>query len=66
MHTKLEKSVDLMAEHFVDVINGQPNAWGQHCSPIYGQSHYILIRMTRLFGDETTQRAINKALKEGN
>jgi len=64
MHTKLEDNSDLMARHYVDTINGNPNGWGQYVSPIYGQSHYIMMRMIRLFGEDTTQRAIKKAEKE--
>jgi len=64
MHTKLEDNSDLMARHYVDTINCQPNGWGQYCSPIYGQSHHIMRHMIRLFGEDTTQRAIKKAEKE--
>jgi len=63
--TWIEVNADLMAKHYVDTINGQPNGWGQYCSPIYGQSHYIMRRMAGLFGEDTTQRAIKKALGRG-
>lgn len=62
----MESNVDLMAKHYVETLNWRPNAWGQYCSPIYGQSHNIMFRMSNLFGNETTQRAIDKAMKESN
>jgi hypothetical protein len=58
----MEDNVDTMAKHYVDTINGQPNAWGQYVSPIYGQSHDIINRMTWLFGSHVTQLAITKGI----
>ena len=60
----MEHNVDSMAKHYVEIINGKPNAWGQFVSPIYGQSHHIMIEMTSLFGSAITQLAINKAMKQ--
>jgi hypothetical protein len=60
----MQDNVDTMAKHYVDTINGKPNAWGQYISPIYGQCHHIHNRMTWLFGGHVTQLAINKELNK--
>ena len=60
----IEDNVDTMAKHYVDTINGQPNAWGAYVSPIYGVSHNIMFRMSYLFGSHVTQLAINKELNK--
>jgi hypothetical protein len=60
----MEDNVDTMAKHYVDTINGQPNAWGAYVSPIYGVSHNILPRMNSLFGTHVTQLAIKKAFNK--
>jgi hypothetical protein len=58
------ENVDTMAKHYVDTINGQPNAWGQYISILYGESHNIINRMTWLFGSHVTQMAITKASRK--
>jgi hypothetical protein len=60
----MEDNVDTMAKHYVDTVNGQPNAWGAYVSPLYGESHNIMNRMTWLFGSHVTQLAINKELNK--
>ena len=60
----MEATVQTMAKHYVETINGCPNAWGQYLSPLYGQSHNIMSRMNSLFGNDATQCAINKLAKQ--
>jgi len=59
---KMEDNVNLMAKHYVETLNRPPNAWGQHLSHLYGQSHFILIRMTQLFGERVTNLAVDRAM----
>ena len=60
----MEENADKMARHYAEIIHSRPNGWGQHISPIYGQSHNILNRMSTLFGTEAMSRAIDKAMAE--
>jgi len=60
----MEEDVNKMARHYAEIIHGRPNGWNQHISPIYGQSHNILNRMSTLFGTETMTRAVDKAMAE--
>jgi len=58
-------TVEDYARHYVETINAPPNGWGQHVSPLFGQSHSVMIEASKRFGSEATQAAIQAALKEG-
>lgn len=59
-------SVDDYASHYVQVINSQPNGWGQYISSTFGQSHHIMRAAIDKFGAEAVDRAFAKAIKENN
>ena len=62
----LYKDANAMAKHYAETLENSPNAWGQHVSPIYGQSHNILNAMDILFGSKVSRLAIDKAIKESD
>ena len=52
------------AKHYVETIHSQPNGWGQHVSPIFGQSHTILYAMSQRFDPLDVANAVVSALRE--
>ena len=52
------------AEHYAETMAKPANAWGQHVSKIYGQSHFIMIAATKLFGRDAVQEAFAKAIQK--
>ena len=39
-----------LAKAYAETINGQANGWGQYVHPTLGQSHFIMIRLSKLVG----------------
>ena len=58
-------TVDDYARHYVETISAPPNGWGQHVSPLFGQSHFVMIEASKRFGSDATQAAIQAELKKG-
>lgn len=54
------------AKHYVETLASPANAWGQHNSPYFGQSHAILYAMSKRFDPIEAADAVVKALKEYN
>jgi hypothetical protein len=61
---KPEWSLSDFARHYAEIINSPANAWGQHLSKYFGQSHFIMMESQKRFGLTETETAINKAIKE--
>jgi len=58
-------TIEQMAKIYVNtVFNAEPNGWGQYCHPEFGQSHHIMIHMTKRFGLKETQKAIDEAVQQ--
>ena len=51
------------AKHYVETLASPPNAWGQHVSPIFGRSDFIMRIMRQKFDDELMLEAIRAALR---
>lgn len=49
-----EWTIDDYANHYVETIAKPPNAYGQHISDIFGQSHAIMYAMVLKFGAKET------------
>ncbi len=56
--------LDDYAQHYVAVLHRPSNAWGQHLSEFFGQSHNVLQRMRELFGDTAAQAAVSQQLNQ--
>lgn len=53
------------ARHYVAVVNGPANGWGQHLCPKTGvQSHVLRYNMTKKWGGDECDAAIDLAFKE--
>lgn len=61
-----DSSLEAYAKHYVETIMSPPNAWGQHLSVRFGQSHNILGTMYHLFGANPSIDAIALAQKAYN
>lgn len=57
-------TLDQFAQHYAETIMSPANAWGQHVSDLFGQSHHIMIAATAIYGSETVHEAFNKAVRE--
>jgi hypothetical protein len=57
-------TLDDFAKHYAETMAKPANAWGQHLSDIFGQSHYIMIAAAKLFGSDATQDAFAKAIRK--
>lgn len=64
MNTEHDWTVDDYAQHYAKVMHQPPNAWGQHISSMFGQSHHIMGAACRHFDTETVMRAFDKAMRE--
>jgi len=60
---KNDWNLDQYAQHYAETINSPANAWGQHLSPIFGQSHFIMIAAKMRYPSEAVNQAFEKALK---
>lgn len=56
-------TLDQYAQHYAETINSLANAWGQHVSSIFGQSHFIMTAAKRRYPSEAVDQAFEKALK---
>ena len=56
--------LDDFAKHYAETMARPSNAWGQHLSDIFGQSHYIMIAASKIFGSDETQDAFAKAIRK--
>ena len=53
------------ARHYVAVVNGPANGWGQHLCPKTGvQSHVLLHRITQKWGTTEGNAAVDLAFQE--
>jgi hypothetical protein len=57
-------TIEQFAEHYVETLAKPANAWGQHLSDIFGQSHHIMIAATKVFGGDAVQEAFAKAMQK--
>ena len=57
-------TLDQFAEHYAETLAKPANAWGQHISDRFGQSHYIMIAATKLFGSDAVQEVFAKAIQK--
>lgn len=54
-------NVEKMAKEYVETLNSPPNGWGQHIHKGTGlESHFYLMKMTRLFGHNVTNHKIDR------
>ena len=59
------ETLEEFAQHYVEVIYGRPNGWGQYVSKWYGQSHDIMRAAYVAFGMKTpVQEAFNEAIRK--
>jgi|LakMenEpi03Aug12_release.lakeMendotaPanAssembly.Ray.scaffolds.fasta_scaffold3167483_1 hypothetical protein len=60
-----EWTLEDYANHYVDVINSESNAWGQHLSPIFNcASTGIMIRGYKLFGEDAFNSMVDSKLNQ--
>ena len=57
-------TLEQFADHYAETLAKPANAWGQHCSPLFGQSHYIMIAACCRFPTDSVNAAFSKAVKE--
>ena len=57
-------TVDQFARHYAETLLRPANAWGQHLSPLFGQSHHIMTVARDYYDAETVERAFAKAVRE--
>ena len=57
-------TLDDFARHYAETMARPANAWGQHLSDIFGQSHYIMIAASNIFGSDAVQEAFTNAIKK--
>lgn len=55
-------TLDDYAKHYADILVMPPNGWGQHVSPIFGQSHMIMAAATRRFGEGAVRETFSAAV----
>ena len=61
---KNDWNLDQYAQHYAETINSPANAWGQHLSPIFGQSHFIMTAAKKCYSSEAVDQAFEKALRK--
>ncbi len=49
---------------YADLLDSPANAWGQHCHPVYGQSHYLLAHLYSQWGEEDVKECLAKIFKQ--
>lgn len=59
-----EWTVEQFARHYAETLASPANAQGQHVSPLFGISHYVMIAAAKLYSQETVDRSFAKAIKE--
>ena len=57
-------TVEQYAAHYAETINSPANGWGQHISPIFGQSHVIIAAAKRRFPSDIVDSVFEKACKD--
>jgi len=57
-------TLDQYARHYAETLAAPPNGWGQHVSPVFGQSHFIMIAAGKHYPREAVERAFAKAVRE--
>jgi hypothetical protein len=57
-------TLDQFAEHYAETLVKPANAWGQHFSDLFGQSHHIMIAASNVYPSEHVKRAFEKAVKD--
>ena len=58
LHWTLER----FAQHYADTLRSPPNGWGQHVSPIFGQSHHIIQAACKYYPLTDVTTAFRKAV----
>lgn len=56
-------TLDDFAKHYAETMARPANASGQHLSDIFGQSHFIMIAASKIFGSDAVQDAFTDAIK---
>lgn len=56
-------TLDDYAKHYAETMAMPANAWGQHLSDIFGQSHFIMIAASKIFGSDAVQEAFASEIK---
>ena len=57
-------TLEQYATHYAETLASAPNAWGQHVSKIFGQSHNIMREANKQWEREAVNAAFTKAIKE--
>jgi hypothetical protein len=57
-------TLDQFAAHYACTLKTPANAWGQHISPLFGQSHQIMTAAGNKYPSEDVRRAFEKAVRE--
>lgn len=57
-------NLDDYARHYAETLAKPANAWGQHVSDLFGQSHQIMNAASNIYPSEHVQRAFKKAVRE--
>lgn len=52
------------AAHYAETLASPPNGWGQHISPIFGQSHNIMREANKQWTRELVDEAFSAAIKQ--
>jgi len=58
------RDFEAKCQEYVALLCSEPNGWGQHVHPEYGQSHFMLIYMAKKWGKEQVVDRIAKIFKE--
>lgn len=56
-------TLEQFAQHYAETMQKPPNGWGQYVSPIFGQSHFIMIAATKRFGESEVEKAFSAVMK---
>lgn len=56
-------TLEQFAQHYAETINSPANAWGQHVSDLFGQSHHIMNAASKLYPSEEVQKAFAYAVQ---
>jgi len=56
-------SLEDFAKHYRETMQQSPDGWGRYVSPIFGQSHHIIIAAVRRFGVDAVEAAFRIAIR---
>ena len=63
MKTLSEWTLEDYVDHYVDTIRSPANAWGQHLSPLFGNSQWIMVAAYGLFDGDAFNALVDSKLK---